>query len=142
MGGIEVRKGHVDATQTHLPSHVSKSRITPTLTENIVFCALVTFRKNNKAEQKWKSNSGRDLHDYVFNYLVWFMLLLSFIGQGQKVKRKTLKSDKDKPIIISLKSKNQLREYYLLNTWPLSNCDHMYLECVWSLFEVQDTAEF
>ena len=39
------------------------------------------------------------------------MILLSFIGQGQKVKRKILKSDKDKPIIIyiiiiSLKSKN------------------------------------
>ena len=145
MGGIEVCKGHFDATQTHLPSPcIEVKNHTHVNWDCRVLCfgQEITSRKNNEAEQKWKSDSGRDLHDYVFNYLVRFMILLSFIGQGQKVKRKTLKSDKDKPIIISLKSKNQLREYYLLNTWHLSNCDHMYLECVWSLFEVQDKAEF
>ena len=70
IGGIEICKGHVDATQPHLPTPCIKVKNDTHINWDCRVLCLgqeITFRKNNE-EKKRKSNSGRDLHDYVWIY--------------------------------------------------------------------------
>ena len=68
IGGIEICKGHLDATQPHLPTPCIKVKNDTHI--DWEYCRVlclgqeITFRKNNE-EEKRKSNSGRYIHDYV-----------------------------------------------------------------------------
>ena len=68
IGGIEVFKGHVDATETHLPIPcIIVKNDTHINWDCRVLCLgqEISFGKNNEEEEKRKSiSAGRHLHEY------------------------------------------------------------------------------